>query len=228
MVASVVQSATTYNISSTASTVVLGAAPTAGNTLLAVMASDTTAAAAPTAGTGNGYTQRVGQVNAQGFYVWTRAVAGGESATTSFTLSTGSAAALAVVEIQGTYDKFGTGTTNTSTPAASRTTTGLAPATTDGLTVAIAGLHSLAAVPTGGAADNTFSFLAAKYSGLAQSTETGVVLAYKVTSSTAATGTTTLSWTGNVNDRDGVQIAFTGIGGGAASTAYRRVGKRRW
>jgi hypothetical protein len=130
MASSVVQSNANSG-AATSLTVVLGAAPTAGNTLLAIMASDTTHAGVPTAGAGNSYTQRLAQVGGQGFYVWTRLVAGGESATTTFTPSTADPAGLVVAEIQGTFDKVGAGTTITGSALATRDTTTLSPTTTD-------------------------------------------------------------------------------------------------
>jgi hypothetical protein len=215
MASSVVQSNANSG-AATSLTVVLGAAPTAGNTLLAIMASDTTHAGVPTAGAGNSYTQRLAQVGGQGFYVWTRLVAGGESATTTFTPSTADPAGLVVAEIQGTYDKIGAGTTITGSALATRDTTTLSPTTTDNIVLAIAGIHAPSStVGSGGGVDNTFTFLRAVFSagGLAA----GVVTGWKTTGSTGATGTTTLSWTNNYKDRDGVQIAFTGIGGAAAA-----------
>lgn len=222
MASSVVQSNANSG-TGTSLTVVLGSAPTAGNTLLAVMASDTTASAAPTAGTGNSYTQRLAQVSGQGFYVWTRLVAGGESATTTFTLSTSSPAGLLVAEIQGTFDKVGTGTTIVNSALTTRDTTTLSPTTADNLVAAIAGIHGEAStVGTGGGVDNAFTFLQAAFSAGTAPTAAGVVVGSKVTGSTGATGTTTLSWTNAYKDRDGVQIAFTGIGGAAAAEPYRR------
>jgi hypothetical protein len=216
MATSIVQS-NSANTTTTPATVVLGAAPTAGNTLLAIMSSDTTSSAVPFAGAGNTFTQRLSQVNAQGFYVWTRLVAGGESATVTFTPNGANAACLMVLEIQGTYDKVGTGGTIVGTPATSVVATGLSPATTDGITIAIAGCHSITvAAMTGGAATAPFTFYRGQYAATSGGTLSGVVTARYVTSSTAATGSTTLSWSGGQpNDRDSLQIAFTGLAGGA-------------
>jgi hypothetical protein len=215
MAASVVQSNSALT-TTTPATVVLGSAPTAGNTLLAIMASDTTSSAVPFAGSGLVYTQRLAQVSAQGFYVWTRLVVSGDSATTTFTPNGANVAALAVLEISGTYDKIGAGFTTVANLATTVATSGLSPTTTDGLVVAIAGLHSFAGgTPSGGAVDNTFTFLLSRFSAAAGSTTCGTVDGYKVTSSTATTGTTNLSWTTTANDRDAVQIAFTGLAGGA-------------
>jgi hypothetical protein len=195
-------------------TVVLGGAPTAGNTLLAIMASDTTIQNIPFAGTGNTYTQRLAQVGGMGFYVWTRLVVGGDSATTTFDITGANNATLMVFEIAGTYDKIGAGATSTSS-ATTRTATGLSPATTDNLVVAIAGMHSTSAVGSGGSADNGFALLRAQFAPTAGTLLCNIVTASKATASTVATGTTTLSWTGAATDRDGVQIAFTALAGGA-------------
>jgi len=210
MVSSVVQSNGAHGTTNPR-TIVLGSAPTVGNTLVAIMASDTTHTGVPTAGAGNSYTQRLAQVGGQGFYVWTRLVVGGESATTTFTPNGASPAALHVIEIQGTYDKVGAGTTNTGSAAASRTATGLSPTTTDNIVLAIAGLHAVqASAPSGGSADNSFTLTLATHSG-GTGFNCGIITAHKATGAISATGTTTLSWTNNYNDRDGIQIAFTGI-----------------
>lgn len=195
--------------------VALAGAPTAGNTLLAIMSSDTTIQTTPTAGATNTYTQRIGQVNAQGFYVWTRLVVSGDSATTTFDITGANPACLMVFEIVGTYDKIGTGATTVGSAGASRTTTGLSPATADNLVIAIAGLHSLVVVTSGGAVNNGFTILRTQFASTAVNTQSSIITASKATGSTAATGTTTITWTGSANDYDGVQIAFTGSGGGA-------------
>lgn len=227
MVASVVQSASA-NTTTTPATITLGAAPTVGNTLLAIMASDTTSTAAPNAGTSKPYAQRLAQVGGQGFYVWTRLVVSGDAAATSFTPSGANPACLMVIEIQGTYDVVGVGTTTTGTSGTSRTTTTLTPTTSDNLVVAIAGLHALTVVTSGGTVNNTFSMLRTQFAGSTGATLGSVLTASRSTGAAAATGTTTISWTGNASDYDGVQIAFTGTGGAAAATPIRRIGKRTW
>jgi hypothetical protein len=195
-------------------TVVLGSALTAGNTLLAIMASDTTIQNIPFAGAGNTYTQRLAQVGGMGFYVWTRLVVSGDSATTTFDITGANPAALMVFEIAGTYDKIGAGATSSGS-GTTRTATGLSPATTDNLVIAIAGIHSTSAAGSGGSADNGFALLRAQFAAAGGSTQCNVVTVSKATASTAATGTTTVSWTGAATDRDGVQIAFTALAGGA-------------
>jgi hypothetical protein len=177
------------------------------------MASDTTHTGVPTAGAGLSYTIRDTQVASQGWYVWTRLVVAGDSATTTFVPNGANPAALMVIEVSGTYDKVGTRVHVTGVAASNIAPTGLSPTTADGLTLAVAGMHNLTTV-SGGSVDNAFTFLALQTT-FAGSTSGAVIAAYKVTSSTAATGTTTLSWTGTGADRDAVQIAFTGLGGGA-------------
>jgi hypothetical protein len=177
------------------------------------MASDTTHTGVPTAGAGLSYTIRDTQVASQGWYVWTRLVVAGDSATTTFVPNGANHAALMVIEVSGTYDKVGTRVHVTGVAASNIAPTGLSPTTADGLTLAVAGMHNLTTV-SGGSVDNAFTFLALQTT-FAGSTSGAVIAAYKVTSSTAATGTTTLSWTGTGADRDAVQIAFTGLGGGA-------------
>lgn len=215
MAASVVQSNSGF-ATTTTPTVVLGVAPTAGNTLVAVVGSDTTHGV-PTAGAGKSYTQRLGQVAQQGFYVWTRLVVAGDSATTTFAPTSASPSAMVVAEIAGTFDKTGTGFTITGSNAASVPPTGLSPATTDGLVIAAGGMHNATgSAPSGGSVDNTFTLLRTAFNAAAGATSSNAITASKVTTSTAATGTTTLSWTNNCADRDGVQIAFTGLAGAAA------------
>jgi hypothetical protein len=226
--ASIVQSASA-NTTTTPATVTLGAAPTVGNTLLAIMSSDTTSTAAPTAGSTRSYTERINAVANQGFYVWTRLVASGDAAATAFTPSGANPAALMVIEVAGTYDTIGTNTHVLATPALTATATGLTPTTTDGLTVALVGFHSVTgAAPTGGTVNNGFTLLRTQFPATNGATLSGIVTGYVVTTTTAATGTTTLSWSvGNGGDRDSLQIAFTGTGGAVTPTRYRRIGKRR-
>ncbi len=209
MPVSVVQSASA-NTATDPGVVTLGAAPTVGNTLLAIMASDTTIQTGVTAGAGRSYTQRLAQVGNQGFYIYTRLVTSGDAAATSFDITGANPAALAVIELTATYDKIGTVATTINANATSRTATGLSPTTTDNLVIAIAGLHTLNTVPTGPSVDNGFTLV------LTQGTTTSnaVYVATKATGSTSATGTTTFSWSGNALDQDGVQIAFTALAGG--------------
>lgn len=215
MAASVVQS-NSANTTTTPATVVLGAAPTAGNTLVAVMASDTTHTGVPTAGAGNSYTIQDTQVASQGWYVWTRLVVAGDSATTTFVPNGANPAALMVIEVAGTFDKVGTRVHVTASAAASIAPTGLTPATTDGITLAVGGLHGIVAgALSGGAASAGFTFLRSQFAAGTGGTLGGVIAAYLVTTATSATPTTTLSWTNNATDRDAVQIAFTGLAGGA-------------
>lgn len=221
MASSIVQQ-NASNSSVTGPTVVLGAAPTAGNTLLALVASDTTHTAVPTAGAGRSYTQRLAQVNNMGFYVWTRLVTSGDSATTTFTASSALPTSAQVLEIQGTYDVIGTGLSTINTSAGNRTTNGLTPTTADNTVIAIAGLHFSTPVPSGGSVDNTFAIAQTQFAPAAGATASSSITASKFTGSTAATGTTTISWTNGVNDRDGVQIAFTGISAGTAAPPNRK------
>lgn len=217
MTASIVQSNSIEGTTASVN-VVLGVAPTVGNTLVAVMSSDTVHTGTPTAGSGRAYTQRYSRVANQGFYVWTRLVASGDSATTNFTPSGANPATLAVIEVQGTYDTVGTGTfvaANGLTAAP----TGLTPSTTDGLTLAIAGCHGITTgQPASPSVDNGFTITRTQNPAAIGGARAAVFVAHKVTSSTAATGTTTISWTtAQIFDRDSVQIAFTGISSGALS-----------
>ena len=212
MASSVVQFGT-FVTDIAAPTVVLGATPTVGNTLVAILAADVTSSGVPTAGAGRPYTQRLKNVNNQEFTLWTRLIASGDSATTTFALTGTFPSAVAVVEVQGTYDTVGTVSSTINVAATARTCTGLTPTTIDNLVLAIVGLHNLGAL-SGGVADNAFTVVASRY-GPVGSTQAGLIIASRLTGSTAATGTTTVSWTGNANDRSGAQIAFTGIAGGA-------------
>jgi hypothetical protein len=214
MAVTVVQSNSASTTTSPA-TVVLGAAPTAGNTLVAIMASDTTHTGVPTAGAGLNYTQRISQVNNEGFYIWTRLVVSGDSATTTFTPNGAFAASLMVIEVAGTYDKIGTGSLVLGTSGSTIVNTGLTPATTDGMTISIGGIHSVNSALGGGSVDNGFTMLRTQYAAGNGSAIGGVMAATLVTTTTTATGTTTFTFTGSASDRDGAQIAFTGTGGGA-------------
>jgi len=208
MAASVVQYSSA-NTTVDPSTVALGAAPSAGNTLLAVMASDTTIQNTPFAGTGKTYTQRLASVNNQGFYVWTRLCDGTESATTTLDITGANPAAVGVFEIQGTFDKIGTVSSTINSNNTQRTCTSVTPASADNIVIALAGLHSLATI-SGGAVDNGFTFLLGQY-GPSGGTQCGLVIGYKVTGSTSAVGVTTPSWSGNALDQDGVLVAFSGL-----------------
>ena len=210
MPASVVQFGS-VSASTATPAVVLGAAPTVGNTLVAILAGDITSSGVPTAGAGRSYAQRLKNVNNQEFTLWTRFVASGDSATTTFALTGAAPTAVAVVEIQGTFDKVGTVSSTINSAASTRTCTGLSPATTDNLVLSIAGLHGLSTI-SGGAADNTFTVVTTRY-GTSGATQCGLIVASRLTGSTAVTGDTTVSWTGTATDRDGAQIAFTGIAG---------------
>lgn len=227
MASSIVQSAATQ-AAVTAPTVTLGAAPTVGNTLVAVVSSDTTHTTAPNAGAGKTFTQRVSQVNNQGFYVWTRLVASGDSATVTFAASSAGVTSAQVIEVQGTYDQVGAGTTVINTAASTRDATGLTPATADNTVLACYGIHGFnGANPSGGSVDNTFTVTRTSWPATASLAQSGTITAQKFTAATTATGTTTASWTGGALDRDGVQIAFTGVASGAAApnprptTVYR-------
>jgi hypothetical protein len=215
MASSIIQSAAS-NSAVANPTVTLGATPTPGNTLVAWVSSDTTHTAVPTAGAGRSFTQRIAQVNNQGFYVWTRLVTSGDSATVTFTASSALNTSAHVIEVQGTYDVIGTGLSTINAGAASRTTNGLTPTNADNAVLAIAGIHGFTATGSGGSADNTFTLTEANFPAGTGTATAGGITTQKFTGSTAATGTTTISWTGSAIDRDGVQIAFTGIGGGAA------------
>lgn len=226
MASSIVQSAATQ-AAVTAPTVTLGAAPTVGNTLVAVVSSDTTHTA-PNAGAGKTFTQRVSQVNNQGFYVWTRLVVSGDSATVTFAASSAGVTSAQVIEVQGTYDKTGAGTTVINSVGGTRDATGLTPATADNTVLACYGIHGFnGANPSGGSVDNAFTVTQTSWPATASLAQAGTIVAQKFTAATAATGTTTATWTGNALDRDGVQIAFTGVAGGAAApnprptTVYR-------
>lgn len=179
------------------------------------MASDTTSTGAPTAGAGLSYTQRLSQVSAQGFYIWTRLVVSGDSATTTFTPNGAFPAALMVIEVAGAYDKIGTGSQVVGSGGQTVINTGLSPATTDGITLSVGGVHGVTNTMSGGTVDNGFTFLRGQYPAGTGTTVGGAVSASKVTTTTAATGTTTITFTGGASDRDGAQIAFTGAGGGA-------------
>lgn len=221
MAASVVQSAGS-SVATDPATVVLGATPTAGNTLLAVMSSDTTIQTStfPTAGAGRNYTLRGSRVANQGFYVWTRLVTSGDSATTSFDIAGANPGTYAVAEIAGTYDTIGT-ITFAAANGLNLPITGLTPGGTDNLVVAIVGGHSVSnSVPAAETADNGFTVFVAQDPPSVGGTRSAVILASKATGSTSATGTTTISWTGaQIFDRDGFQISFLGISSGSAVNA---------
>lgn len=210
MVSSVVQSAA-VQATTTSVIVTLGTTPTVGNTLLAFVASDTTHSAVPIAGASRGFTQRLSQVNNQGFYVWTRAVVSGDTSTITFTASSASPSSAHVVEVQGTYDTIGTGTTTINTAGASRTTNSVTPTNADNTVLALAGIHGIQNAESGGAADNGFALTLANYPAGAGLTLASTVSTQKFTGVAAATGVTTISWTGNSLDRDGVQVAFAGV-----------------
>jgi hypothetical protein len=144
-------------------------------------------------------------------------VVSGDSATTTFTPNGANPAALMVIEVQGTFDKVGTRIHVVGTAGTSIAPTGVAPATTDGIVVAVGGMHGVTnAAMTGGAATAGFTFLRGQYAASTGATLGGVIAAYLVTSTTSTTATTTLSWSnGSAADRDAVQIAFTGLAGGA-------------
>jgi hypothetical protein len=225
VVASVVQSASV--IGTTASvTATLGSTPTVGNTLVGFLSSDTTSTVVPTAGAGASYTARLSSVTNQGFYVWTRLVASGDSATTTFTLTGAASSAIVLVEVQGTYSSIGTVATTINGAQTTRTATTVTPATTDGIVLGAAGLHGFNTVITGGTADNTFTTLLNQPNASTGSTISAMLTAYRVMSTATATGTTTFTWSGNATDTAGIQVAFTGITV-AAGTRPRRIGKRR-
>lgn len=224
-VAAVVQSADGVAASDPA-TVTLGATPTAGNSLLAIMSSDFAIGTGGVTAGSAAYTQRLAQVNFQGFYIYTRLCDGSESATTSFDLTGAGNGTYMVIEVSGTYDKIGTSTTTTATQGASRTTNTLTPASVDNLVLAISGNHNLTAATTAASANNTFTLTRLR-SAVAGGANCSIVVTQRATGATAATGTTTISWTGNNADRDGIQIAFTGLAGGAPAGRIRMIGKRR-
>ena len=99
--------------------------------------------------------------------------------------------------------------------------TGLTPGGANNLVVAIFGGHSVTtAVPTAETADNGFSVFLAQDPASTGGTRSAVILASKATGSTAATGTTTISWSSaQIFDRDGFQISFLGSAGSPAVTA---------
>jgi hypothetical protein len=180
------------------------------------MASDTTHTGVPTAGAGLSYTSRFTQVNNEGFYIWTRLVVSGDSATTTFTPNGAFAASLMVIEVAGTYDKIATtGSLVTGTAGTTIINPGLTPATTDGMTLSIGGIHSVNSALGGGSVDNGFTIVRTQYAAGNGSAIGGVMVAKLVTTTTGATGTTTMTFTGSASDRDGAQVAFTGAGGGA-------------
>lgn len=201
----------------TAPTLTLGATPTVGNTLVAIMASDDYDTALPTAGAGRSYTQRLSSENNLGFYIWTRKVVSGDSATTTFGIGSATHSAAAVLEIQGDYDKVGTVTTTNNSAAGTQVTSGLSPATTDNIVLAVFGGTTTNTVLSGFSVDNGFTNAISAINAASGAGRANAHVAYKLTGATSATGTTTISWSGLSSDRSGAQVAFTAIAGGGGN-----------
>lgn len=204
---------------STTPSVTLPSAPTVGNTLVAIMAADDYQTAAPTAGSGRGYTPRLSSQNNLGFYLWTRPVASGDSATTTFAIGSATYSAVIVLEIQGTYDTVGTVTTTNNAAAGTQVTSGLSPATADNIVLAVFGGTTTNTVLSGFTVDNGFTNATSAIASTSGGGRANAHVAYKLTGSTAATGTTTISWSGLASDRSGAQISFTAVSGGGGSNA---------
>uniref|UniRef100_UPI0035698A64 hypothetical protein n=1 Tax=Actinotalea sp. TaxID=1872145 RepID=UPI0035698A64 len=215
MPAPIVQSASAIGTTGSVG-VTLGATPTPGNTLLAIMAADAYQTGAPTAGAGRSYTSRLSSQSNLGFYFWTRLVTSGDSATTTFTLGAASSACV-VVEVAGTFDKTGTASVVNNSAGGSSACTGLTPATTDGTTLAVAGLTSTNTILSGISSNNGFTTVINAINSVSGGGRANVFVSSLATTTTTATGTTTISWSGLASDRASAQIAFTALAGGGST-----------
>lgn len=216
MAATLVQSA--LNQGATASLAVGStqgwATPTSGNLLVAWANADATVTV------NNSMAAGPSVVDGNGVYIWYKVSAGTETSFT-FTPSVSDTITAGVLEYSGVtgtpFDVQSSSSiasgSGTSTTAVSVTATG----TSGDLFVAVAGLHSLASTPTSPTWTNGFINQQSNNAGTPNTTTFVASFVADFQNTAAATVSTTCSWTGTMNDRQELLIAFKLAAGGAAA-----------